>query len=90
MSRGQAVSTRALLVSGFLVALLIAGVAGFVASDAPDGLSKVSQDQGFAGSAEQHDGWLSYGAAGVLGVVVVLVLAGGVTLLVRRRRPAEG
>lgn len=96
------VSTRALVVAGIVVALLIAGVGSYYASSDPDGLTKVSQDQGFAGSEKDHgaadgalagyetkgvdDARLSGGLAGVVGSVVVLVLAGGLVLLVRRRR----
>ena len=99
------VSTRALVVAGIVVALLIAGVGSYYASSDPDGLTKVSQDQGFAGSEKDHgtaDGplagyeakgvdnaRLSGGLAGVVGSAVVLVLAGGVVLLVRRRRTLD-
>jgi len=103
-SRGR-VSTRVLVVAGLLVALLLAGVASFYASSDPDGLTKVSQDQGFAQSEEQHGagdgpfagyqtdgiagGRLSGGLAGVVGSLVVLTIAGGGALAVRRRRTAE-
>lgn len=99
------VSTRALVGVGVVVALLIAGVASFYASGSPDGLTKVSQDKGFASSEEEHragdgplagyetkgvdDARLSGGAAGVVGSLVVLVVAGGVVLLVRRRQPTD-
>jgi cobalt/nickel transport system permease protein/cobalt/nickel transport protein len=99
------ISTRALVVAGILVALLIAGVASFYASSDPDGLTKVSEDKGFASSEKEHgaaagpfagyetkgvdDARLSGGMAGVVGSVVVLVVAGGLVLLVRRRRPAD-
>ena len=93
------VSTRALLLSGFLVALLLAGVVSIYASSSPDGLSRVAQDHGFSHTAREHDrgplaGYdvpglgspaLSRGAAGVAGSLVVLVLAGGLALAVRRR-----
>ena len=99
------VSTRLLVTVGLVVALLVAGVGSYYASSAPDGLTKVSQDQRFAGAEEDHgtaDGpladyqtrgvenaRLSGGAAGVVGSLVVLLLAGGVVLLVRRRRAAD-
>ena len=99
------VSTRMLVVAGIAVALLIAGVGSFYASSDPDGLTKVSQDQGFAASEKHHgtaDGplagyetrgvdnaRLSGGMAGVVGSLVVLVLAGGIVVLVRRRRTVE-
>ena len=98
----QPVSTRLLVVAGVLVALLLAGVVSFYASGDPDGLTKVSEDQGFAQSEKEHrtgdgplagyetqgiaDGGLSGGLAGVLGSLVVLTIAGGGALVVRRRR----
>jgi cobalt/nickel transport protein len=99
--RGR-VSTRLVVVAGVLVALLLAGGASFYASGDPDGLTKVSQDQGFATAEKSHDtadgpfagyetkgiadGRVSGGLAGVLGSLVVLTLAGGGALVVRRRR----
>ena len=85
------VSTRLLVVAGVLVALLLAGVASFYASGDPDGLTKVSEDHGFAQAGKTHDSVLGgYGSlTGVLGVLVVLGLAGGVTYAVRRRAPDE-
>jgi hypothetical protein len=96
------VSTRLLVVAGVLVALLLAGVASHYASGDPDGLTKVSEDQGFAQTEQEHrtgdgplagyetkgvdDGRLSGGLAGVLGSLVVLTIAGGGALVVRRRR----
>jgi cobalt/nickel transport protein len=88
-----------------VVTLLLAGVVSHYASSSPDGLNRVAQDKGFSGTAEPHraddgpfagyttkdvaDQRLSGGIAGVLGVVVVLALAGGLALVVRRRRPAD-
>jgi len=88
-----------------LVALVLAGVVSFYADSDPDGLAKVSQDQGFASTEKDHatgdgplagydaafieDGRLSGGVAGVIGVLVVLGLAGGLTFVVRRRAPAS-
>jgi len=102
--RGR-VSARLVVVAGVLVALLLAGVASFYASGDPDGLTKVSEDQGFAQSEKDHqtgdgplagyetkgvgDARLSGGMAGVVGSLVVLALAGGAVLLVRRGRPAD-
>lgn len=94
------VSTRALVVVGLLVALLLAGGVSFYASSAPDGLNRVAHDQGFSRTARTHSSGksplagyrapgvqakrLSHGLAGVAGSLVVLALAGGVTMLVRR------
>jgi hypothetical protein len=99
------VSTKALLVGGVVVALLLAGVASFYASSSPDGLNRVAQDEGFAKAEKTHatedgpfagyqtkgiaDGRLSSGLAGVAGSLVVLTLAGGLVLVVRRRRTPE-
>lgn len=84
-----------------VVALLLAGVVSYYASAHPDGLEYVAGKTGFLDSASEHgaaDGpladygtkgvdneRLSGGLAGVIGTVVVLVLAGGLALVVRRR-----
>lgn len=94
-------STKLVGLGIFIVALLLAGVVSFYAASSPDGLTKVSQDEGFASSEKEHatgDGpFAGYGAsfvdderlsgalAGVVGVVVVLVLGAGLTYVVRRR-----
>lgn len=99
------VSTRAVLVTGLVVALLLAGVASFYASSHPDGLEHVAEQTGFLDSAEDspvagspfadyttegvEDERLSVGVAGVLGTLLVLVLAGGLALLLRRRGPTD-
>ena len=93
--------TRTLLVVGVAVALLLAGVASFYASANPDGLEYVAEQTGFLDTADEHgaaDGpladygtegvdneRLSGGVAGVVGSLVVLVLAGGLAFAVRRR-----
>ena len=80
---------------------LLAGVVSYYASAHPDGLEYVAGKTGFLDSASEHgaaDGpladygtkgvdneRLSGGLAGVIGTVVVLVLAGGLALVVRRR-----
>lgn len=95
------VGTRALAAGILVVALVLAGVLSSFAASTPDGLTKVAQDQGFAASETPHvaadgpfagygvdvigDDRLSGGVAGVVGVLVVLVLAGGLALAVRRR-----
>ena len=84
------VSTRALLLVGLTVALVIAGGLSYFASSDPDGLTKVSEDQGFAGAGKQHDGLLTYGgASGLVGAVVVLAIIGVTVYLLRRRRTVE-
>ena len=93
--------TRTFVVIGLAVALLIAGVGSWYASSSPDGLEATAAEQGFADTARDSasadspladyalagvdDGRLSGGLAGVIGVLLVLALAGGLTLLVRRR-----
>ena len=98
--------TRTFLLGGLLVALLVAGVVSYYASSHPDGLEHVADQTGFLDSADDHaaddgpmadysvDGVdnprLAGGLAGVIGVLVTLVLAGGLGHAVRRRRPDPG
>ncbi len=98
--------TTGFLLVGLLVALVIAGVGSYYASSSPDGLEWSAEKEGFLDTAEDSatadspladyavsgvdDSRLSGGLAGVVGVAVTLVLAGGITLLVRRRPGAEG
>ena len=98
------VPTPVVLAALLLGALLLAAVAGQFASTRPDGLERVAQDQGFSASAEEHvagdapladyrargleSSSLAGGIAGVSGAVVVLLLAGGLAYVVRRRAPA--
>jgi cobalt/nickel transport protein len=92
--------TRTFLVVGLLLTLLVAGVASYYASSHPDGLEYVAGQVGFGDRAEDgaaaespfadyrvggDDSRWSGGAAGVIGVLLVLGLTGGLTLLVRRR-----
>lgn len=97
--------TRTLVVVGVLVALVLAGVASFYASSHPDGLEHVAEQAGFLDTAEDNanadgpfadyatDGVdnarLSGGIAGVVGALTVLVLAGGLAFVVRRRHRPE-
>jgi hypothetical protein len=92
---------RRFVVAGLLVALVLAGVVSGFASAAPDGLEKVAQEEGFAGTAERHaladspvadytvdgtgDGRLSTGLAGVAGVLATFAVGTGVLRLARRR-----
>ncbi|MGY1705782.1 PDGLE domain-containing protein [Geodermatophilus sp. SYSU D00697] len=93
--------SRGFLLVGVLVALLVAGVGSYYASAHPDGLEWSAEQEGFLDTARDSatadspladyavagidDGRLSGGLAGIAGVAVTLVLAGGLTLLVRRR-----
>ena len=98
------VSTRRLVVVGILVSLFLAGVVSFYASSHPDGLQFVAGEKGFLHSAGAHasddspfagyatrgveNARLSRGLAGVVGATLVLVLAGGLFLVLRRRDQA--
>ncbi|WP_166140186.1 PDGLE domain-containing protein [Nocardioides ochotonae] len=93
--------TRRFYVVALLVALLVAGVASYYASARPDGLEYVAEQTGFLHAAEDSatsdspfadyqvagvdDARLSGGLAGVLGVLLVLLIAGGLAWAVRRR-----
>lgn len=85
------VSTNWLVLGGVVVALLLAGIVSRFASSDPDGLTKVSEDKGFAHTEEPRDAVLGdYGSVtGVIGVLVVLGVAGGVAYVVRRRSTSE-
>ena len=83
---------RLLWLAGLFAALLIAGVLSRYASAAPDGLERVAQDNGITEQARERPAAASPladhsgGVAGVIGVGVVLVVAGSLTWVVRRRR----
>lgn len=97
--------TRTFLLAGLLVALLLGGVASHYASSRPDGLEHVAEQAGFLDSADDHaagdgpladyavegveDDRLSGGLAGVVGIGVTLLLAGGIGYAVRRRGPQD-
>ena len=103
MSAPRAGSRRFLAVF-LLAALLVAGVASYYASSHPDGLEYVAGKVGFVDSAEESSATrspladystkgvendrLSGGVAGVAGSLLVLVLAGGLFRVLRRRDPA--
>lgn len=94
-------SKRTFWVTALVVTLLIAGVGSYYASAHPDGLEYVAEKTGFIDTAEDSpaadspfadygtkgvdDARLGGGLAGVVGVLVVLVLAGGLAYAVRRR-----
>ncbi|MCU0281209.1 MAG: PDGLE domain-containing protein [Acidimicrobiia bacterium] len=77
---------------GLLLALLVAGVVSGFASGDPDGLERVSIDEGFDEAAADHaladspladyavegvdDGRLSTGLAGIIGVAITLAVSG--------------
>ncbi|GLY17751.1 hypothetical protein Kisp01_47650 [Kineosporia sp. NBRC 101677] len=94
--------TRNLLVGLLLVSLLFAGVVSYYASSSPDGLEKVSEDNGISAQAKEHDlsgspladygvsgvddARLSGGLAGVIGVGVTFLAASALVFVVRRSK----
>ena len=98
----RTLSTRTLVLTGLVVALLVAGVASYYASGSPDGLNRVAGDLGFASAEQASDassGPLagyevagldhargSCGLAGVLGCLVVLACS-SLFYLLRQRSP---
>lgn len=94
---------RKFLLIGFLTSVLLAGVVSFYASSNPDGLEKAAEDIGFLdeatdsavaespladyGIAGVDDERVSVGLAGVLGVLVMAVVAGGGFMLLARKNP---
>jgi cobalt/nickel transport protein len=95
-------SNRTLWIAGLVLALLVAGVGSWYASSAPDGLEWSAEQSGFGHTADDsatagspladyqvngEESRLSGGAAGVIGVAAVLGVAGGLTWVLRSRRP---
>ncbi|MHA7126599.1 PDGLE domain-containing protein [Janibacter indicus] len=95
------VSTRALVLGGLVVCLILSSVVSFWASGHPDGLERVAETLGFAGAAGDHgasgspfadygtkgigDGFLSGGLAGFVGVLLTGALMWVLLRLARRR-----
>lgn len=98
-------SRRTFWVAALVVSLLVAGVGSYYASARPDGLEYVAEQTGFLDSADDSpaakspfadygtvsvdDARLGGGIAGVVGVTITLLLAGGVAWAVRRRGTAR-
>ena len=94
-------SRRTFWIAGLLAALLIAGVGSYYASSHPDGLEYVAEQTGFLDSADDSpaadspfadyqtkgvdDERISGGLTGVIGVGLVLLIAGGLAWTIRRR-----
>jgi cobalt/nickel transport protein len=92
----------AFIVVGLAVALALAFFVSPQASGEPDGLNKVAIDEGFAENERDHalddtptagyevrgvdDDRLSTGLAGIIGVAITFAVAGGLMLVVQRRR----
>lgn len=99
-TRGQRTSTRAVVLVGLVVSLLLAGVVSFYASGHPDGLEFASRTLGFGDAARDSatagsplagygvsgvgDARLSGGLAGVLGVVATGLVMAALVVLLRR------
>ena len=99
-------SARVFVIAGLAVALALAFFVSPYASTQPDGLNKVAAQHGLdhaARSSAMSDGptagyevegiddrHLSKGVAGLLGVTVTFLLAGGLVVLVRRRAEPAG
>lgn len=91
---------RSLLLTGIVIAIVIAGASAFLASSSPDGLERVAEDVGFIERAQDApynvlpdytvpflgEGPLSTVAAGIIGVVIVTALTLGAGALLRRRQ----
>ena len=96
-------TTSRFVIAGLVVAVAFAFFVSPYASSSPDGLEKVSQQEGFDSTARDHalaDGpladysargidneGLSTGLAGVAGVALCFGLGAGLVLIVRRLRP---
>jgi hypothetical protein len=90
------------IIAGLAVTILVAAVASGFASSEPDGLEKVSIEEGFDETAEEHaladspladyavegvdNERVSTGLAGVVGVIITLLLMTGLLLGVSRLR----
>ncbi|MEO3875379.1 energy-coupling factor ABC transporter permease [Nonomuraea sp. B12E4] len=94
------VATRRLkpfLLGGLGVTLVLAGLVSFFASSSPDGLEAVAENKGFLGQASDHllgswaladygeVGGIPVGVAGIVGVGLVLLIAGAVAYASRGR-----
>ena len=96
------VNARKFLLIGFLASILLAGVVSFYASSSPDGLEKAAEDVGFLDEATDSaaadspladyavsgvdNERVSVALAGVLGVIVMAVVAGGGFMLLARKK----
>ncbi|WP_433512822.1 energy-coupling factor ABC transporter permease [Nonomuraea sp. CA-143628] len=92
---------RAFLLGGLGLTLVLAGIVSFFASSSPDGLEAVAENHGFLGQATGHMfgswaladygdvGGIPVGVAGIIGVGLVLLIAGGVAYAARGREKAR-
>ena len=98
---GQGMNNKKFWLLGLLISMVIAGGVSYYASSHPDGLEKAAEEVGFLDNAEEsavadspladygvagvEDERLSVGLAGVLGVLVMVVVAGGGFMLLARK-----
>ena len=88
-------TTKLFVLAGVLVALALALFVSPWASDDPDGLEKVAQDEGFDEVADDHALSDSPGAgfdspaAGAAGVLLTFGIGAGVFAVIRSRRPTK-
>jgi len=92
---------RAFLLGGLGLTLVLAGIVSFFASSNPDGLEAVAENHGFLDQATHHVfgswaladygdvGGIPVGVAGIIGVGLVLLIAGGVAYAARGREKAR-
>lgn len=90
-------SVKPFLLTGLGLTLLLAGIVSFFASSSPDGLEAVAENKGFLDQATGHVfgswaladygevGGIPVGIAGIIGVGLVLLIAGGVAYAARSR-----
>jgi hypothetical protein len=97
-------NVKLFVVAGLLVGLALALLVSPFASSSPDGLEKVATEEGFDGSAREHDTAdspladygvdgvdnerVGTGLAGVIGVLLTFGIGIGLFAVVRARRPA--
>ena len=95
-------NVRKFLIIGFMASILLAGVVSYYASSHPDGLEKAAEEVGFSGDAADsavaespladysvagvENERFSVALAGILGVVIMAVVAGGGFKLLARKK----
>jgi cobalt/nickel transport system permease protein len=88
-------STKVFVLVGLAMAIVLAVGVSRYASEEPDGLEKVAEEEGFGDAAEEHDlsdspvadyepGW-----SGLFGVAATFAVGAGIFAVVRRRRPDD-
>lgn len=92
---------RPFLLGGIGLTLVLAGVVSFFANANPDGLEAVAENKGFLDQAADHAlgswafadyggvGGIPVGIAGVVGVGLTLLIAGGIGYAARKKKSVE-